>query len=361
MPITSARPARQRPLVELAAIGALLALALAGCSADTPRVPDPITKGPDIAAAKIAPPAPVVPVTWPLTGVAANDVVARPALAVKIENPREARPQTGLDQADIVWEQVVEGGVTRLVAVFNSVVADEVGPIRSVRPMDPAIVAPMHGIIAFSGGQAGFVNALKAAGVQTVSHDAGNDGFYRTKSHPAPHNVFGTPAKFWAQADADHQAPPPGQFPYVRRAEQATVAVLGTPAASVQIRMSGYSQPGFTWDAASGTWLRTEAGAAATAKSGARLAATNVITLRVVLVDSGTRDPAGSVVPETQMVGSGEALVATGGKTLPATWTKEAADKPLVLTAADGQVVKLAPGKTWIELVPTSTGSVTVG
>lgn len=360
MPIITARPTRRRPLVALAAMSALLALA--GCGADTPKVPDPSTQGPDIAADKAAPPAPVVPAAWPLTGVAAGDVATRPALAVKIENPREVRPQTGLDQADIVWEEVVEGGVTRLVAVFHSVVPDEVGPIRSVRPMDPAIVAPMHGLIAFSGGQPQFVSALPAAGVQILSNDAGNDGFYRTRNRRAPHNVFGTPAKFWAQADADHQASPPEQFDYARRPEQVTATTLGTPAASVQITMSGYSHPSFTWDAASGTWLRSEAGVDAMAASGARLAATNVVTLRVELVDSGARDPAGSVVPETKLVGSGEALVATGGKTIAATWTKSATDAVLVLTTADGRVVKLAPGKTWIELVPTSGGgSVTVG
>lgn len=358
MPL-AARPDHRRVLVALGAVGALFAIA--GCGgAQTPPQPDPSTQAADIAADKVAPPAPVVPTTWPLTGIAAEDVATRAALAVKIENPRQARPQTGLDEADIVWEEVVEGGVTRLVAVYHSQVPGEVGPIRSVRPMDPAIVAPMHGIIAFSGGVAGYVDALRAAGVQTLSNDMGSDGFYRTRSRSAPHNVYGTPSAFWAQADAEHQANPPEQFSFARSAEQATAAVSGTPAGSVAIRMSSYSQPSFTWDAASGTWLRSEAGSPATASSGARLAGTNVIAMTVVLVDSGGRDPAGSVVPETQMVGSGAAVVATGGKTIAATWTKTATDTPVVLTTADGQVVKLAPGRTWIELVPT-TGSVTVG
>lgn len=359
MPLFTARPARRRALVALGTVSALFAIA--GCGGvETPVVPDPSTQAADIAADKAAPPAPVVPTTWPLTGVAAGDVATRAALAVKIENPKEARPQTGLDEADIVWEEVVEGGVTRFVAVFHSAVPGEIGPIRSVRPMDPAITAPMHGLIAFSGGQAGFVNALAASGVQVMSNDMGSPGFYRTKSRRAPHNVYGTPATFWGQADADHQASPAEQFTYARSADQATAAVSGTPAGSIQVTMSGYSHPGYAWDAASGTWLRTEAGAPATASSGARLAGTNVITLSVVLVDSGTRDPAGSVVPETKLVGSGAAVVATGGKTIAATWTKDATDTPVVLTTADGQVVKLAPGKTWVQLVPTN-GSVTVG
>ena len=360
MPLTTARPARRRALVALGAASALFAIAGCGGAADTPPTPDPSTQAADIAADKAAPPAAVVPTTWPLTGIAAGDVATRAALAVKIENPKEVRPQTGLDEADIVWEQVVEGGVTRFVAVFHSQVPGEVGPIRSVRPMDAGIAAPMHGIVAFSGGQAGFVNSVKASGAQILSHDMGSGGFYRTKTRSAPHNVYGTPSTFWSQADADHQASPPEQFTFARSAEQATAAVSGTPAGTVSVTNSGYSQPSFTWDAASGTWQRSESGKPATAASGARLAGTNVITMSVVLVDSGTRDPAGSVVPETQMVGSGAAVVATGGKTIGATWTKTATDTPVVLTTADGQVVKLAPGKTWVELVPTS-GSVTVG
>jgi hypothetical protein len=84
--------------------------------------------------------------------------------------------------------------------------------------------------------------------------------------------------------------------------------------------------------------------------------------LRVVIDnDTGFGDPAGNPVPETVMVGSGEALVATGGRTVAATWTKQSEGASLVLTGADGRPVTLAPGNTWIELVPISTGSVAVG
>ncbi len=280
---------------------------------------------------------------------------------MKIENPREVRPQTGLDAADVVWEQVVEGGVTRFVAVFHSAIPAEVGPIRSVRPMDPAITAPLRGVIAFSGGQPGFVRALADAGLQVVSHDAGDAGFYRTSGRSAPHNVFGDPERFLGQADAGHAAPPGPQFRFARRPDLATATLAGTPVGSVQITMSSYSQPGWTWDAATGTWLRTESGRPATAASGAQLRAANVVVLRVDLVDSGTTDPAGTPVPETRLVGTGAATVATGGRTIEVTWSKESVDAPLALVAADGQPVSLAPGTTWVELVPNGTGAVSLG
>lgn len=361
MPTTAPRrPSRRTGARTLAALGLVALLGACSGGAATPDGP-PVTLPPVITPAKHAAPAPVVPPRWVLTGVPTTELVERPALAVKIENPKEVRPQTGLDQADVVWEQVVEGGVTRFVAVYHSTVPAEVGPIRSVRPMDPAIAAPLHGVIAFSGGQPGFVQALSAAGLQTVSHDAGNAGFYRTKGRTAPHNVFGEPATFLGQADAEHTASPPEQFHFARRAELATAAVAGTPAAQVAVTMSAYSRPSWEWSAADGAWLRSESGTPAEAASGARLAATNLVTLRVDLVASGTVDPAGSPVPETKLVGSGEALVATGGKTLAATWSKAATDAPLTLATADGTDVRLAPGATWVELVPNGTGAVTVG
>jgi hypothetical protein len=362
--VLTALPARRRTVV-LAALATGAGLLLGACSGSPTADPTPVapvTQAPVIEAAKGAPPAPVVQARWPLTGIASPDVVVRPALAVKIENSGEARPQTGLEQADVVWEEVVEGGISRFVAVFQSQVPAEVGPIRSVRPMDPAIIAPMHGLIAFSGGQPGFVQALKSAGVQTISQDAGAAGFYRKKGvAPAPHNVYGTPQAFWDQADGSHSAAPQTQFVLAKRPEQASAVLAGGASATVAVKLSGYAKPTWTWDAASGTWLRAEGATPATVRSGARIAATNVVTLKVRLVSSGTVDPAGNPVPETVLDGTGDATVSTGGHTITGTWTKTAQDAVLTLAAPDGSVITLAPGSTWVELVPKDSGSVTIG
>lgn len=360
--VLTAPPARRRPTV-LAAFATGAALVLGGCSA-SPTVPTPVapvTQAPVIEAAKVVPPAPVIPPRWPLTGVVAAEAVVRPALAIKVENSGEARPQTGLDQADVVWEQVVEGGISRFVAVYQSQVPAEVGPIRSVRPMDPAIAAPLHGLIAFSGGQQQFVQALRNVGLQTISMDAGADGFYRKKGvGPAPHNVYGTPQTFWDQTDADHAAAPQTQFVMAKTPEKATAFVAGGPSSTVAVRLSGYSRPTWTWDAGTGTWLRAEGSAPAMLRSGARIAATNVVTLKVRVVSSGTFDPAGNPVPETVLDGSGDATVSSGGKTVTGTWAKTGADGVLTLATADGAVLTLAPGITWVELVPQDSGSVTI-
>jgi len=342
-------------------VGALLALAACspGAAEPTPTT-STVTVDPTITPDKSGAPAPVVVPTWPLTGVA-GDPVVRPALAVKIENTAVARPQTGLDQADVVWETIVEFDVSRFVAVFHSQVPAEVGPIRSVRPMDPLILAPMHGLLAFSGGQPGILDLMVASGVQLISHDAGAPGLYRTKDRAAPHNVYGTPTTFWGLADADHQASPGEQFTFARAADRAAAVVGGTPASTLSFRLSPASSPSWTWDAGTGTWLRSEGSTPATARSGARLSAVNVVSITADHPNTGYAAQGGAPVPTYTLVGSGQGVVATGGKVLPVTWKKDAENAPLRLFGADGLPADLAPGNTWVELVPAATGSLTVG
>ncbi|TFV74480.1 DUF3048 domain-containing protein [Blastococcus sp. CT_GayMR19] len=307
------------------------------------------------------PPPPPPPVYWPLTGIESGPVPARPALAVKIENSADARPQTGLNAADLVWEEVVEGGITRFVAVYHSILPPQIGPVRSVRPMDPAIAAPLHGLFAFSGGQQPFVDSVAAAGLQVISYDQGAGGFYRLNGRHAPHNIYADPAAFLAQADAAHLAAPAAQFTIAAPDQLPSAMVAGTPAAAVRLKLSGLSSPTWTWSPPDNRWLRAERSTPSVEADGTRLRADNVVVLRVAVVNTRFTDAAGNPVPETQMVGSGEALVASGGHTLAATWSKNSAGEPVVLTGADGQPVQLTPGTTWVELVPNRSGSVAVG
>lgn len=343
-------------------LGALLAatVVLAACAAPTPEAPPPVTVTPSIEPSRSTPPEPEVPVTWPLTGVATAEVAQRPAVAVKIENTNLARPQEGLDQADVVWETIVEFDVSRFVAVFQSQVPKEVGPIRSVRPMDPAIVAPLRGPLVFSGGQPGILALIPQAGIQAISHDAGAAGLYRVSYRSAPHNVYGDLPTLMASADASHSAPPPAQFSFALRAEQATARLAGRAASTLAFRLSSASSPSWGWDAASGTWLRSEGTTPATVASGARIAATNVVSVTAQHPGTGFGAQNGAVVPTYELVGEGAATVATGGMVIDGTWRKAATDQPMQLFAADGSPILLAPGNTWVELVPAGSGSLTV-
>lgn len=349
------RARRRTPRAAAALFAAAgLALATACTPAAAPEAAAPTTTTP-------APPPPPPVFSWPLTGVETPDPVHRPALAVKIENSVAARPQSGLNAADTVWEEVVEGGITRFVAVYHSQLPPEIGPIRSIRPMDAPIAAPLRGLFAFSGGQRDFVNAISAAGMQVVSNDGGAAGFYRNQTRRAPHNVYANPADLLAQADAAHTADPVEQFRFARAADRPSALDVGVPTAVLGLKLSGVGNPVWSWSAPDAAWLRAEGAAPATQADGQQLRATNVVVLRVDVVNTRYTDPAGNPVPETAMVGTGEAVVATGGHTMQATWSKASDGERVVLTDVHGGPILLAPGSTWVELVPNGTGAVTFG
>ncbi|GEL96379.1 DUF3048 domain-containing protein [Cellulomonas composti] len=337
------------------------ALALTACSGTAEPTPTPSTvyQDPTIEPDKQPVPTPSVEATWPLTGVA-GDPVERPSLAVKVENTSAARPQSGLEQADIVWETIVEFQVSRFIAVFQSQVPEEVGPVRSVRPMDPVILEPTKGLLAFSGGQEGIVALAKASGLQLFSNDWGSPGMYRSSDRAAPHNVYLTPQTLWDNADANHSAAPGEQFLFARSADKAAPAAGGSAAGTLTFNLSAAARPVWTWDAGTSTWLRSEGSSPATARSGDRLSAVNVVA--IVAEHPNTKFPAqgGARVPTYNLVGTGTGLIATGGKTIPVTWKKTAEDQPLRLFLADGSPALLSPGNTWVELVPKETGSFTV-
>src|SRR5690606_10879008 len=223
------------------AVLTIAALALTGCASSAPRE----AGTPSTAPTTVAPTPAAVP-TWPLTGVPVDDAEARPAVAVKVENTAMARPQTGLEEADVVWEEMVEGGITRFNAVFHSRLPEVVGPIRSVRPMDAGIAAPLGGPQVISGGQPLFLGSVQDAGVQLISHDAGHAGFFRSPDRRAPHNLYGRLAELLSQAEATE--PPRAQFTFAVGSEEASAVLDGEPASALRLSFPQTS-PGWTWDA----------------------------------------------------------------------------------------------------------------
>lgn len=324
------------------------ALLLSACSGAAPETtPSPSAAGWD---STYAEPDPVV--LAPLRGTeAAPGSLAHPSLAVKIDNHVAARPQIGLERADIVFEELVEGGITRYVAVYHSDVPDAVGPVRSIRPMDPDIMSPFGGIAAFSGGAEAFLVMIKAAPVFSAIFDYDNTGiFSRTSTKSAPHNVI-LKAKELVGRHTDLPAPAQ-QFAYAPSVATSSAMVDGTPIGAINTRFSNARWPGWTWDAAGASYLRSQESAPDVDGNGAQLVATNVVTLRVDI------DNKYGSIPKTTMIGSGEASVSAGGQTVSATWLKDSPVTPIRLVDDNGVTIRLAPGNTWIELVPTNQGSV---
>lgn len=274
-----------------------------------------------------------------------------PALSAKIDNHEGARPQIGLERTDIVFEELVEGGLTRYVAIWQSDIPALVGPVRSIRPMDPDIITPFGGIVAYSGGQEQFVAMMQATPVVNAVFDYDEAGlFYRIDEKDAPHDVVVKATELVALHP--ELAPPVQQFSYAQTPAEASAATDGNPINTINSRFSDSRWPSWSWDGLSTSYLRSQEGEPDLDGNGAQLQTTNLIVLRVG-VDSTYGE-----VPKTIMVGSGEAWVSAGGKTIHATWSKDAAASLIRLVADNGALITLAGGNTWIELVPTETGSV---
>jgi hypothetical protein len=305
---------------------------------------------------------------WPLTMLPGpEDAAEQPILAIKVENDVIIRPQYGLDAADLVVEELVEGGITRFVAFFQSTIPDEIGPIRSARHVDASIVSPLADYFIFSGA-AGVTNAYfdQTIPMNVVRVLEGGYGMHRTNYHAAPHNVFLYPMDVIASNQASKTATaglfvrPVAEMTAGTTAAPSTAAgqATGEPITSVRLEFSKGNKPGWTWDATKSVWLRDDGSKPHMAFSGNQLSAVNLVVLRVTTVDAGYKDPAGGYVPRTVLEGTGPGFAIIGDKNIPVTWSKADAKAQITLTDSTGKVVGLLPGNTWVELV-TTEGNVT--
>jgi len=339
----------------LIALGAVIAIALTACAAIVlPTVVGGQSAQPSASpsAAPIPTPTPTPVEYAPLSGAeVVPGSLKHPVLMAKIDNNPEARPQVGLNQADIVFEELVEGGLSRYLAVWHSVIPSKIGPIRSIRPMDPDIASPFKGLIAYSGGQYRFVMMMIHTNVKNMIHGSpGTEKYiYRTDSMIAPHNVLVRASKL--VASKSKLAPPAPAFEFAQDGAVPTAVAVGKPAGRLVTSFSGGNSPSWKFNAADGVYRRFQAGGAKdTDEHKKQLTATNVV---VQMVDESSEY---GYVPRAHVVGKGVAWISTGGQTVKARWSKSKRTSMTVYKLASGDVVTLAPGRTWIELVPNTTG-----
>jgi hypothetical protein len=293
-----------------------------------------------------AAPAPVAP----LTGLPVDDVrrLARPALFVKIDNAPQARPQAGIVQADILFEERVEGNTTRLAAVFHSQEADPLGPVRSTRSTDIDLQRLFgRPVFASSGANGGVLSLLAEAGVLDVGHNVSGGGFLRDRGRPAPHNLMTSTFLLYEKAGADLPPPPAPLFQY--RAEGDGLAAGARPAAGVALSYGGPQISEFTWNADQARWLRTHGGVPHTDPSGTQVAPANVVVLEIGYDFSGANRQS---APHGVTVGEGRALVFTDGHVAEGRWRRTAPDAPLELISAVNTPIRLTPGQTFVALPP---------
>ncbi|WP_209715640.1 DUF3048 domain-containing protein [Marmoricola sp. OAE513] len=325
----------RRPLL-LALIAALVAsLVLAGCGSDKKKEAgderpqsQPTEGGTQLAA------------VWPLTGLPAPATTPNhPVIVVKIDNSRASDPQYGLGSADMVVEEMVEGGYTRLAVAFYSKLPKKVGPVRSARASDIGIVKPTHAVLVASGAAPKTKGRLNQAGIRL--YEEGSKGTYRDRSeHDALHSVFIDLPKF-ATSVKKKAIVPANYLPWGTESDYVGVR----PAKTISVRFSPITTTVFKWNGKK--YLNTDT----YARRGDQFKADSVLVIRTREGDAGYLDPAGNKVPETLFFGQGTFLLFHKGQALRGTWTKADRAAPLELSTAAGPV-KVPAGHVWVELLP---------
>jgi hypothetical protein len=294
----------------------------------------------------------VAPPVAPLTGLPVTDAdaTARPALVVKIDNVEpKARPQAGINAADVVFEERVEGSVTRLLAIFHSTDAAPVGPVRSARTSDLGVVGALHHpYFAWSGANDIFAARIRAAALTDVGYDKATSHYQRARDRKAPDNLMLLSTAELRKLPEDGATVPTPLFQY-RPAGQVPQGL--EPVTSVHVTYgtsAGAAPVDYTWNGTG--WARSQKGTPHVDADGLQVAPANVIIQFVRYASSGVNDQFGKPIPEAQLVGEGDAWVLTAGGLIPAHWSKPSLEATTTYTDASGQPVLLTPGRTWVAL-----------
>jgi hypothetical protein len=302
----------------------------------------------------------------PLTGLVdpSGESLKRPALTVKVENTPDARPLWGVDQADVVYEEIVNGGITRLAAIFNSQVPAKIGPVRSVRPTDAQVVWPLGGLFAYSGGAQYAIDAISQAPVTLIDETGAKAAMFRDPTRSAPHNLYAVGAGLFLFGGTP--IPPPALFSYSssspllssttttakpkkKSATTTTAAAKPTPVSSMVVGFpAGYAVT-WSWNPTSSSWDRSIFGAPDVTGTKVRLSPKNVVVLFITYQGGiGTESSVGI------LTGSGPAQIYREGRLTRGTWSRPVVSQVTVLRDSAGKVIPLTPGQTWVELLDSS-------
>jgi hypothetical protein len=265
---------------------------------------------------------------------------------VKVGNDPQARPQTGLADADLVIEVLVEGGITRLAVVFQSKDPARVGPVRSARQSDLNYLQPLHAILAHVGASEAVTKAVRDAGrsggfvdVDEFQHA---DAFDRTKDRQPPYNAYTSGAKLRDAAGAAAK-------------DKVTVGTLafgaqegGAPGPTMTVP---YDEP-VRYEYDGGRYHRTAGGARTMDTAGGEVMPDNVVVIKTDVTEiPGTADATGAPSFDYRATGSGAVVILREGRRFEGTWSRDASDQ-YAFKDSSGRPILLKPGLTWMHIVP---------
>jgi hypothetical protein len=347
---------RSRSRGPIALVATLLA-AVAGCTSaqePAPRAAPGSATSPPVTAtptpSRTARPAPRRPPRLthnPLTG--RRGVPTGPVIAVKIDNTARARPQVGLESADVVYVEQVEGGQTRLVALFASRRPRRVEPVRSVRNSDPELLAGYGRLaLAFSGGAGGPLATLHRSGLVDASPARAGFAYHRDGGRLAPYNLVVDLRRLASAL--------PGATARVRDVGFRWNSVdrrLARARKVIRLTASvGTTALAFRWDRPGRRWVHTgPGGSIRRSASGAALGAPNIILqFCKVTVDRGDVDVTGAPAAYTHSIGTGWAVLLRDGRAVVGRWSRPTRHSPTRFVDSAGKDLLLRPGGVWVLL-----------
>ncbi|NNN01209.1 MAG: DUF3048 domain-containing protein [Acidimicrobiaceae bacterium] len=287
-------------------------------------------------------PAPKVQWRAPLTGLPDPRGLTRhrSPLTIKIDNTPQAHPQTGIEHADVVYEEIVEGGITRLAAVFDSYLPMAVGPVRSVRRTDREIVSPIGGIFAFSGGAPYALESIAKAPVKLFDESTAGAGMYRDPTRYAPHNLYAKPVTLMKMGGRVHVPRP--LFSYARPSS----APVGVRVGEFVVNFAAGYAVTYQWNGVTRSWQRSIFGQPDFSAAKVRLSPTNVVVMTVNYLGG-----VGRLGSKAQLVGSGRVEVFSDGRLQRGTWHRSSILATTSYRTPSGKPILLRPGQTWVELL----------
>lgn len=340
------RTTRKITLLGLCVLLCFSALIVSGCSKEKKSEYPKVTSEPTVKE-------PEVPILWPYTGLKApskEDIAKRP-ISVKIENSNPARPQKGINSADVVYETIAEGGITRFNCIFQSNIPSELGPCRSARLSDIYIVPQYNTMLFFSGANSQVIGRIKQTGIDNMSQNKAASLYHRVSFKSAPHNLYLSTKNYKKVAEkhgysltTDNRS-----LAFDTAASQET----SSAATKIKIPFSYYAKIEWNFDADSNTYKRTNTGKThKDAATGEQVTAKNIVVMWAKYTEQNKRDHAGSVTYDITLAGEGKAAVFKNGARIDGTWKAEK-NQPPRFYDENGKEIKLNPGNTWFEVPPT--------
>jgi hypothetical protein len=322
---------------------------------------------------KVAPPAPIYS---NLSGLQITDASLnqKPVTAVMVENSIDARPQSGLNAAGVVFEAVAEGGVTRFMALYQDTAPNNVGPIRSARPYYIQWALGFDAAYAHVGGSPDALADISSWGVKDMNQFSNGSFYHRINERAAPHNVYtgidtlnqleaskgytSTFTGFTRKKEPSKQSTSHGAKPTTSSTQQTAPTTASQPAVTnIDLSLSGYTyDPHYDYNAASNSYNRSEAGQPQVdANTNAQLNPKVVIAI-VVPMARGALDSSGAYYSDYNPIGVGTAYIFQDGVLTTGQWNKASNAGALTFTDSNGQPLPLNPGQTWITAVTSTAG-----